>query len=247
MASHSLPDSLQEVAKTAVVIGASSGIGEAIARRLAKDGWRLGLAARRLERLGALAADLETHAIIRHMDLAEPEKAALALDDLIDCLGTVDLIVISSGTGHINPDLDWSPDKTTLTVNVLGFAAVAQVAMRHFIRRGAGHLVGISSIMALRGAGRGAAYAASKAFVSTYLDGLRDLARQKHLPITVTEAQPGFVNTAMMKTNRPFWVASPDKAAKQILAAVHRRAKHAYITKRWGIVALRFKLSSRPG
>jgi short-subunit dehydrogenase len=246
MAPHSFPDVLRAAPKTAVVIGASSGIGAAVSRRLAKEGWRLGLVARRLERLDTLAAELETCTIVRHMDLAEPEKAAIALNDLINELGAVDLVVVSSGTGHLNPSLDWPPDRETLTVNVLGFAAVAQVSMRHFIQRGSGHLVGVSSIMALRGAAGAAAYAASKAFVSNYLDGLRDLARRNSSQILVTEAQPGFVDTAMMKTNRPFWVASPDKAASQILAAVQKRAKHAYITKRWGIIALLLKLIPRP-
>jgi short-subunit dehydrogenase len=73
------------------------------------------------------------------------------------------------------------------------------VVRRIFMRRGREHLVGISSIAALRGNGAGAAYAASKAFQSVYLDGLRDLARQSGLPIVVTEVQPGFVDTAMMK------------------------------------------------
>src|SRR5262249_10255622 len=94
-------------------------------------------------------------------------------------------------------------DVDTVTVNVLAFMKTAQVATRHFLRRGRGHLVGISSIAALRGNCAGADYAASKAFQSVYLDGLRDLARQSGLPIAVTEVQPGAVDTAMLKTERP--------------------------------------------
>jgi len=233
--------------RIAVIIGASSGIGKTLASELSRDGWRLALAARRLDLLERIAAACGPDTLIRRVDLTESEKAAAAIKSLLDELGTVDLFIISAGTGHINPELEWSPDRDTLLVNIIGFVSLAQVAMRHFLRQGHGHLVGISSIAALRGSGGSAAYAASKAFQSIYLDGLRDLAKLRRLPITVTEAQPGFVDTAMMKTSRPFWVASPEVAARQILRAVRRRAKHAYITRRWAIVAWLLKLLPRAG
>jgi short-subunit dehydrogenase len=232
---------------TAVIIGASSGIGEALARQLAAEGWRLGLAARRLDRLEALARDLGPTAIARRLDLAEPEQAVIVLDEVFEQLGGADLVVISSGTGYLNPDLHWASDRDTLDVNVLGFVAAAQVAMRHFLRRGRGHLVGITSVGGLRGDAEGAAYCGSKAFQSIYLDGLRALAARRRLPITVTEAQPGFVATAMMKAKTTFWIASPEAAARQILVAMHKRAKHAYITRRWALVAFLVKRLPRPG
>jgi short-subunit dehydrogenase len=115
-------------------------------------------------------------------------------------------------------------------------------------------LVGITSLAALRGTGAGAAYAASKAFQSVCLDGLRDIARQSGLPITVTEVQPGFVDTAMMKPERPLsavatWllVASPAAAARQIVRAIRKRAKHAYIPRRYALVALVLQLLPRAG
>jgi short-subunit dehydrogenase len=96
--------------------------------------------------------------------------------------------------------------------------------------------------------------AASKAFQSVYLDDLRDLALHSGFPIAVTEVQPGFVDTAMMKTDRPlpalvglFLVSSPATAAQQILRAVQKRAKHAYITRRYAIVAFVLKLLPRAG
>ncbi len=87
-----------------------------------------------------------------------------------------------------------------------------------------------------------------------YLDGLRDLARHSGHPIVVTEVQPGFVDTAMMKPDRPLpalfrqlFVASPAKAARQILRAVQKRKKHAYITKRYALVAFILRRLPRPG
>lgn len=238
---------------TAVVIGASSGIGEALAHQLDREGWRLGLLSRRLDRLEVLRQALAPETVVRGIDVAHGGAAAI-LDEILDELGGVDLVIISAGAGHNNRDLEWGLDVDTVTVNVVGFMAVAQVAMRHFLRRGRGHLVGISSMAALRGNGAGAAYAASKAFQSVYLDGLRDLARQTGFPIAVTEVQPGFVDTAMMKTERPLpsvvrrlLVCSPATAARQILRAVRKGSKHAYITRRYALVAFILKLLPRAG
>lgn len=237
--------------RTAVIIGASSGIGEALAHQLNREGWRLGLLARRLDRLDALRQTLAQDTVVRRIDVTHDDAAAI-LDEVIEQLGGVDLVIVSAGTGH-NAALDWALDVDTVAVNVLGFMAMAQVAMRHFLGRGRGHLVGISSVAALRG-NRAASYAASKAFQSVYLDGLRDLARHRGHSIVVTEVQPGFVDTAMMKPERPLpalvrrlFVASPAKAARQILRAVHKRKKHAYITRRYGVVAVLLKLLPRPG
>jgi short-subunit dehydrogenase len=237
--------------RTAVIIGASSGIGEALAHQLNRNGWRLGLLARRLDRLEALRQALAPDTVVHRIDVTHDDAAA-TLDEVLDELGGVDLVIISAGTGH-NSALEWEVDLDTVRVNVLGFMAMANVAMRHFLERGRGHLVGISSVAALRG-NRAATYAASKAFQSVYLDGLRDLARHRGHPIVVTEVQPGFVDTAMMKPERPLpavvrrlFVASPAKAARQILRAVQKRKKHAYITKRYAVVALLLKLLPRPG
>jgi short-subunit dehydrogenase len=237
--------------RTAIIIGASSGIGEALAHQLDREGWRLGLLARRLDRLEALRETLAAETVVRGLDVGQRDAGAI-LEHLLDELGGADLIILSAGTGH-NGALQWDLDLDTVTVNVLGFVAMAQVAMRYFLKRGSGHLVGISSIAAQRG-NPAAAYAASKAFQSVYLDGLRALARQSGHPIAVTEVQPGGVDTAMLKPDRPLpaivrrlLVASPAKAARQILRAVQQRKKHAYITRRYALVALILKLLPRPG
>jgi short-subunit dehydrogenase len=189
---------------------------------------------------------------VRGLDVTQQDAAAM-FARLLDELGGVDLVVISAGTGHNNPNLRWELDAETVTVNVVGFMAMAHVAMRHFLGRGRGHLVGISSVAALRG-NAAAAYAASKAFQSVYLDGLRELASISGCPIAVTEIQPGAVDTAMLKPARPLpaivrrlFVASPATAARQILRAIQKRKKHAYITRRYAVVAGILKLLPRPG
>jgi short-subunit dehydrogenase len=242
-----------ESARTAVIVGASSGIGEALAHELHRAGWRVALLGRRLERLEALRQALRSDSVSRVFDVTADDAPAI-LECLLDDLGGVDLVIVSAGTGHNNHDLLWPLDRDTVMVNVRGFMAVAQVAMRHFLARGRGHLVGISSVAALRGSAVGAAYAASKAFQSVYLDGLRDAARRSGCPILVTEVQPGAVHTAMWKPERPLprlasrlFVASPAKAARQILRAIQQQKKHAYITKRYALVAFVLSLLPRPG
>jgi short-subunit dehydrogenase len=241
------------VGRTAVIIGASSGIGEALAYELHRDGWRLGLAARRVDRLERIRQALSPDTVARYIDVTDAGAPSM-LEDLFAALGGVDLVVISAGTGHLNRDLDDALDADTVAVNVAGFVAMAHVAMKHFLKRGAGHLVNISSMAALRGSGEATAYAASKAFESTYLDGLRELAKSRGLPIAVTDVQPGFVDTAMLKTDYPlpalvrrFFVSSPETAARQIARAIRKRAKHVYVTKRYALVAFVVKFLPRPG
>jgi len=130
----------------------------------------------------------------------------------------------------------------TIKTNVSGFAALVNVAMHHFTERGSGHLVGISSIAALRGGRESPAYNASKAFESNYLEGLRQKVRKSRLPITITDIKPGFVNTAMAKGEGIFWAAEPERAASQIYHVINRRKSSAYITRRWALVAWLIKL-----
>ena len=242
-----------QFSRSAVIIGASSGIGEALAHQLNREGWRLGLMARRLERLESIRQTIGPNTFVHHIDVTRNDATAI-FETFVDELGSVDLVIISAGTGHVNPGLDVELDLDTVSVNVLGFMKLAQAAMRYFLKRGHGHLVGITSVAALRGYSAASAYAASKAFQAVYLDGLRDLATKSGLPIAVTEVQPGFVDTAMMKTDRPLsplvrWllVASPETAAQQIARAIRRRAKHAYITRRYALVAFVARLLPRPG
>jgi short-subunit dehydrogenase len=222
--------------KRAIVIGASSGIGRELATVLSRNDFTVGVTGRRLDLLMELKGDLDNAVFIKQMDVSDCAGAMAQFEDLIEEMGGVDLVVISAGVGFINPDLDWAKEKETLDVNVCGFAAIANVAFRRFAQAGRGHLVGISSIAAIRGGGGGPAYNASKAFVSNYLEGLRIRASRARLSITVTDILPGYVETAMLKGRGHFWVASPQEAAQQIYEAIQRKAKRAYITRRWRVI-----------
>ena len=222
--------------KRAIVIGASSGIGKELAIVLSGNGYAVGLTGRRIDLLEELKSNLPNPAFTKQMDISDYSNAMVLLENLIEEMGGADLIVISAGIGFFNSDLGWEKEKNTIDVNVGGFAAMANVAFRHFVQAGRGHLVGISSIAAIRGSGKTPAYNASKAFVSNYLEGLRINASKANLPILVTDIQPGFVDTPMARGKGLFWVASPQEAARQIHKAIQRMGKHAYVTKRWSLI-----------
>ena len=227
--------------RKAIIVGASSGIGRELAGIMSGNGWGVGLAARRTELLKEIAQDLKGDSWVKTLDLAEPEKAMADLEELIEEMGGVDLIVINSGVGFHNRKLKWVHEINTINVNVIGFCAMINVAYRYFEGRGSGHIVGISSIAALRGARLVPAYNASKAFMSNYMEGLRVRAVHAGLPISVTDVRPGFVDTPMTRGQKGmFWVAPVDKASRQIYRAMERRSKKVYVTRRWTLAAWLF-------
>ncbi len=217
----------------AIIIGATSGIGLALAELLDSKNYELGLTGRRIHLIEKFRSG--DHHLVA-MDVAEIEPSRQALAELIREMGRVDLIILNSGRGNNKPRMEWENEKRTIDVNVSGIAALANIAFEHFQQQGGGHLVGISSVAAIRGGGGHPAYNASKAFLSNYLQGLRHVAHRTGLPIYITDIKPGFVDTAMAKGDGVFWVASTEKAARQIFDAIMHRRKHAYITKRWALV-----------
>jgi short-subunit dehydrogenase len=221
----------------AIIIGATSGIGSELAKIFSNQGYEVGILGRREMLLAEVVKGLPGKSYARQIDITIPIVAIEKLNKLIEDMGGVDVIVISAGVGYINADLDWAAEEKTICTNVSGFTAMCNAAMKFFLKQGDGQLVGISSIAAIRGSGGAPAYAASKAFVSNYLEGLRLWAYKKGLPVTVTEIQPGFIDTAMAKGDGLFWVAPTNKAARQIYRAIIKKRSHAYITRRWRFIA----------
>jgi len=222
--------------KKAIIIGASAGIGRELAKELARRGYTLGLAARRIELLHELQRELPTQSYVKKIDVTRTEEARSLLGNLIREMGSVDLIVISAGV--IFQDPTWEQEIDTINVNVLGFSAIFNYAFDYFCNRGSGHIVGISSVAAVRGGHGSPVYNASKAFISNLMHGLRIKALRMNSKICITDIKPGHVSTSMMEGQRgAFWVIPTEKAAFQIARAIEKKRKHAYITKRWGIVA----------
>lgn len=228
--------------KKAIIIGATSGIGLALARVLAAEGYELGLTGRRIQLLESLKSELGGHVKIGQSDVKNPNQAITDLEALIAAVGGADLIILNAGVNHRNPDFTWKPDEEVIETNTVGFAALAGYSIRYFLKQGFGHLTGISSIAGDRGSGKAPVYSATKAFASTYLEGIRQRLSGKN--ITVTDIRPGFVDTAMVSgIKTKFWVASPEKAALQIYDAILKRKKICYVTKRWAWVSFFYKLA----
>ena len=222
-----------------IIIGASSGIGKELAKNFSQNGFEVGLASRRLELLEELKKELPNKAYVKVLDLYDADTAIKKLNELLAEMGGVDTIVINSGTGHDNPVLEWCKERPSVEVNVSGFTAMAVAATNYFIKQGRGHIVGISSVAAVRPFRLCPAYGASKAYISFYLEGLRHkFAKEGFKQIYVTDIRPGFVYTDLTKNNdKMFWVSTVEKAGIQIYNAIINKKKVAYVTKRWKFVA----------
>lgn len=222
--------------KQGIIIGASSGIGWELAVQLAAKGYQLGLVARRLEKLEQLSNSLTGDHFVVRSDVTDVQQAQDALNELIKKMGNVELIILNSGVGQMEKKLDWPTQREMIDVNIRGFAALTLVSMDYFMARGSGHLVGISSVSAHISSGLAPTYVATKAFVSSYLNGIRSRAEYSKLPITVTTVEPGFVDTPMVQGN-PMWTAPVKKAVTQLVSAMLKKKGHIYVTKRWRLVA----------
>ncbi len=231
-------------AKRAIVIGASVGMGRAVAKLLAADGYTVGLAARRLKLLEALQQEIPTPTFTKQIDIAQTDAAVGKLEELISEMGGLDLLVISTTGFH---DVDWSnrdrsASKSVFDVDIIGFYALAHTGLNFFEKQGRGHLVGFSSLDGLRGIAGCPEYSAAKAFCSRYMEAERNRCIQKGLNITITDIIPGWINSSndpdyAKKNPKAYWIDSLDDAAQDIFEAIKNKKPVAYITKRWQQVA----------
>jgi NADP-dependent 3-hydroxy acid dehydrogenase YdfG len=202
MATH--PISLHSAAteRSAIVTGASSGIGAATARALAGAGLRLTLAARREDRLSALARELGAagaEVVVARTDLrAEPEILRL-FETARRRFGGVDVLVNNAGLGLAAPITGGATEswRTMLEVNVLALCVASREAIRDMERRGVGgHLVHVSSMAGHRVPGADSAvYSATKFAVRALTEGMRRELRARRSPIRVSAVSPGYVDT----------------------------------------------------
>jgi len=229
--------------KKAVIIGATSGIGRDLSIELHKRGYAVGLTGRRQERLTSITKNLGKNAHYSPMDVTDFARSREQLHALIKELGGMDIIVLNAGVGTMKEKLEWQQEQLTIDVNVRGFVNLALESYSFFERQGSGQIVGISSMSALFGYGLAPAYTASKAFISNYMQGLRQKAHRSDADITITDIRPGFVETEMTEdNNKMFWVASSPEASRQIANAIEAGKSRAYITRRWNLIAALIKL-----
>lgn len=233
-----------EPQRRAIVVGASSGLGAALARRLAGQGYRVAAVARREAELAALRDSAGSGLICPYVhDVTEYEQVPLLFDQITRDLGGLDLIVYAAA---VQPpvklgEYDFAKDEAMISTNLLGAIAWLNQAAARFERARAGQIVGISSIAGDRGRVGSPVYNAGKAGLDTYLEALRN--RLSRHGVTVTTIKPGFVDTDLLKNAaRTFWVVSADEAAALTLAAVDHRRQMAYVPSRWRLVSLAVRL-----
>jgi short-subunit dehydrogenase len=216
--------------RVAVVTGASSGIGKALAVRLAREGCRVGLVARRREVLDELAARIRADGgtcAVASADVASRDDIHAAVAALRDQLGPVDYLIANAGVGTptlLDP-LNVGDVERMFRVNVFGVIYSIEAVLPEMLRRRSGHVAAVSSLAAFKGLPGESAYCATKAAVNAYLEGLRIQLREHN--VAVTAACPGFVETPMTAVNdfhMPFLI-SAERAAEHIVRALRRRRK----------------------
>ena len=221
--------------KNAIIVGATSGIGKELAKILAQEGYKVGITGRRKTELEKLKHTNPNNYFISSFDCTL-ENNSEKLAELTDQIGGLDLLILSSGTGDLNEKLDFEIENNTNLLNVNAFTEIVNWTFNYFQNQGKGHLVAISSIAGIRGSGIAPAYNASKAYQINYLEGLRQKANKTKKPIYVTDIRPGFVDTNMAKGDGQFWVATKEKAARQIFGIIKRKKGIGYVTRRWWII-----------
>ena len=228
--------------KNVIVFGATSGIGKALTELLLKEGYNVAITGRRIAALEAIQKQYPKQVLIKQNDIQNVTEVEKVFHEIVAAFGTIDLVIQSSGVGFVNPKLHWEKQEQTINTNVLGCTKLYILAYNLFKEQQYGHLVGISSIAAIRGNRSAPDYFASKAYQKAYLESLYIKTKSmKSQQVFITDIRPGFVDTAMALGSVLFWMVPLEKATKQIYSAIKKKKRVAYISKRWQLIAVVLK------
>lgn len=245
-------------------MGATSGIGKEVARLLAANGYEVGIAGRREERLVQMAQ--ATPGIVAHRQIdVTNEDAPTELHKLIEELGGMDLYVHSSGIGWENVALDADKELKTVETNGVGFVRMVSAAYNWFAEQRAdeanqraegdeqrasskerkARIACITSIARTRGLGAAPAYSATKRMQAHYLECLSQQARMRHLNIGITDIRPGFVATDLIAGSHfPLQLKAED-VARTIVRAIERGSEVVTIDWRYRLLVAAWQLIPR--
>ena len=253
------------MAKKAIVMGATSGIGMEVAKLLAAKGWQVGIAGRRIERLQALISKGKTTlqkgispdsketslggiTCYQQIDVTSPDAPAQLLE-LIEKLGGMDLYFHSSGIGWQNNTLEIEKELKTVETYGLGFTRMVDTAFNWFATHHQNNskfrIACITSIAGTKGLGAAPAYSATKRFQNHYLECLSQQARMRHLPIAITDIRPGFVKTDLIAGSSYPLQLKPEDVAKHIVNAIENGKEVKVIDWRYDILVFLWRLIPR--
>lgn len=225
-----------------LIIGATSGIGNALARHYAQGQNKVIAVGRRKELLEKLYSEFPNKIAVKTLDINEADSTVKIMDGIWHEESAVDLVVLCSGVGDLNPELDFSLELPTLYTNVIGWTNAVDYIYRKFTGQGFGHLAVITSVGGLRGEPNAPAYSASKAYQINYTEALRKKAHKSKLPIYISDIRPGLVDTKMAKGEGLFWVMPTEKIAAQIAKAIFKKCPVAVVSKRWKLLHFIMKI-----
>ena len=227
--------------KKAIIIGATSGIGQEVARILVQQGWRIGIAGRREDVLLHMQQAVPGQIEIQCLDVTKND-AALRLNELIDRLGGNGLVFTSSG---------WAPERVrteielnTARTNVEVIRMVTAVFHPFQENRWRTYCV-ISSIAGTKGLGVAPAYSATKRFQNTYIDALAQLSRMQRLNIRFTDIRPGFVATDLLRNGKYPMLMRADKVALCIVRSLERKKRTVIIDRRYRLLVFFWRMIPR--
>lgn len=230
--------------KRAIIVGASSGIGAALARRLATDGYSLALLARRTDRLTALCDEInaaagETRAFPYTHDVTNTGSVPALFKEITAQLGGLDLFIYNSGMALPSGmrHYEFEKDRLVTEVNYIGALVWLNQAASFFYMQKAGQIVGISSVAGDRGRIGTPSYGASKAALTCFLESLRN--RMTRRGVHVLTVKAGYVLTDMIAgLKKPLFAIPVERAAADIHWAIRKRKQVIYTARVWGLVSL---------
>lgn len=238
------------MAKSVLITGASSGIGEKLAYEFARRGYDLALLARSEDKLQALADDMgraypNSRVAWKTLDVQDDKAVAPAIDAMAAELDGLDVVVANAGIAGGGPagSGHFDDDRAIIKTNVIGAMATVDAAVALFRKQEHGQIVAIASVAAFRGMPAAGAYCASKAAIATYMEAVE--AEHYHSPIKVTTLFPGFIDTPLnqMLKNRPFLI-SVEKGARIMADLIEKQVTRSTVpVYPWSLIGRMLKVT----
>lgn len=234
--------------KRAIIIGATSGIGLAVARQLSRKGWQIGIAGRRQQLLQEIQRQDLNIVATQCIDVTS-EDAVEGLKTLIGKTGGMDLYFHSSGIGYQNPLLDFEKEMNTVQTNAVGFTRMVLTAFKYYQEHSEikGHIAVISSIAGTKGLGAAPSYSSTKRYVNHYLECLVQLSHIKGMKnLTISDIRPGFVRTPLLKDggDYPFQL-DVEKVAAEIIRGLEKKKSIITVDWKYRIIVFFWRLVPR--